>query len=86
MDIHCRLEGSNALVQVINYGNFIPPDELPFLFDMFYTGDRARTSDANSTGLGLFIAKNIVEQHGGTISAESSVTRTLFEVRLPLQD
>ncbi|MNC39204.1 Sensor protein SrrB [compost metagenome] len=85
VDIHCRAEGGNAVVEVINYGHFIPPEELPFLFDMFYTGDRARTADANSTGLGLFIAKNIVEQHGGTISAESSVTRTLFEVRLPLQ-
>ncbi|CQR55818.1 HAMP domain-containing sensor histidine kinase [Paenibacillus riograndensis] len=85
VDIHCRHEGGSAVVQIINYGNFIPAEELPFLFDMFYTGDRARTSDANSTGLGLFIAKNIVEQHGGTISAESSVTRTLFEVRLPIQ-
>lgn len=86
VDIHCRLETASgaAVVQVINYGHFIPPEELPYLFDMFYTGDRARTSSEGSTGLGLFIAKNIAEGHGGTISAESSVTRTIFEVRLPL--
>ncbi|UQZ36238.1 vancomycin resistance histidine kinase VanS [Paenibacillus sp. PK3_47] len=84
VDIHCRVEGDAAVVQVINYGDSIPPEELPHLFDMFYTGDKARTHREGSTGLGLFIAKNIVEQHHGTISAESSVIRTLFEVRLPL--
>jgi len=50
---------------------------------MFYTGDKARTHREDSTGLGLFIAKNIVEQHHGTITAESSLIRTVFEVRLP---
>ncbi|MNC20455.1 putative sensor histidine kinase TcrY [compost metagenome] len=83
VDISCRLEGDAAIVQVINYGGSIPPEELPHLFDMFFTGDKARTHQGGSTGLGLFIAKNIVEQHNGTISAESSVIRTVFEVRLP---
>ncbi|TKI90973.1 sensor histidine kinase, partial [Bacillus cereus] len=67
----------------INYGESIPAEELPYLFDMFYTGDKARTVQKNSTGLGLYIAKNIVEQHDGKISAESNVIRTIFEVRLP---
>lgn len=84
VDICCSREGEKVLVQVINYGEFIPAEELPFLFDMFYTGDRARTHQEGSTGLGLFIAKNIVEQHHGTISVESDAIRTLFEVRLPV--
>ena len=77
--------GEEVVVQVINYGNCIPEDELPHLFEMFYTGDQARTHQGGEyRDFGLFIAKNIVEQHKGTITAQSNVIRTLFEVRLPL--
>lgn len=83
VDVRCYPEGETIVVQVMNYGDMIPAEDLPFLFDMFYTGDRARTHQEGSTGLGLFIAKNIVEQHQGTISVQSDTIRTLFEVRLP---
>ncbi|QCR33470.1 cell wall metabolism sensor histidine kinase WalK [Lysinibacillus sp. SGAir0095] len=83
VDINGFIDGEEVIVQVVNYGDSIPSAELPYLFDMFYTGDKARTHQENSTGLGLFIAKNIVEQHNGTINAESSVIQTVFEVRLP---
>ena len=75
-----------VVVQIINYGDSIPEEDLPYLFDMFYTGDKARSEQQGGTGLGLFIAKNIVEQHDGTISAESNVIRTIFEVRLPKEE
>lgn len=84
IDIDGYVDGKDAVVQVINYGDCIEPEELPHLFDMFYTGDRSRNHTTGSTGLGLFITKNIVEQHDGTISVQSSGIRTLFEVRLPL--
>lgn len=84
VDINGYLDSGDAVIQVVNYGNCIPEEELPHLFDMFYTGDRARVHQEGGTGLGLFIAKNIVERHNGTISAESNKIRTLFEVRLPL--
>ncbi|GGH85706.1 sensor histidine kinase [Saccharibacillus endophyticus] len=85
IDIACRIEGREAVVSVTNYGNSIPENELPHLFEMFYTGDRARVQNhqGGGTGLGLFIAKNIVERHKGKISAQSDVVRTSFEVRLP---
>jgi two-component system, OmpR family, sensor histidine kinase VanS len=83
VDINGFSDADEVVVQVVNYGDSIPPDELPHLFDMFYTGDKARTLQEDSTGLGLFIAKNIVEQHNGTITVESSVIKTIFEVRLP---
>ncbi|MFB5196777.1 ATP-binding protein [Neobacillus sp. KR4-4] len=83
VDINGFVEAGEVVIQIVNYGDHIPPDELPYLFNMFYTGDKARTHQEDSTGLGLFIAKNIVEQHDGTITAESSLIRTVFEVRLP---
>jgi len=83
IDIHCHPEGEDAVIRIVNYGDSISPEDLPHIFDMFYTSDKARTYHDGSTGLGLFIAKNIVEQHQGSISAESSVIRTIFEVRLP---
>ncbi|MBU8730224.1 MULTISPECIES: cell wall metabolism sensor histidine kinase WalK [Cytobacillus] len=83
VDINGYIEAEEVVVQIVNYGDSIPSNELPYLFDMFYTGDKARTHQEDSTGLGLFIAKNIVEQHDGSIAAESSVIQTVFEVRLP---
>ncbi|WP_430510523.1 HAMP domain-containing sensor histidine kinase [Gottfriedia solisilvae] len=85
VDLNGFIDGDEVVVQVVNYGNTIPPDELPHLFDMFYTGDKARTQQEDGTGLGLFIAKNIVEQHNGSITAKSNVIQTTFEVRLPLE-
>ncbi|MFM9278159.1 sensor histidine kinase [Paenibacillus jiagnxiensis] len=83
IDMICKFDAGEAVVQVVNYGDSIPPEDLPHLFDMFYTGDKARTHQEGGTGLGLFIAKNIVERHAGTISVQSDVIRTVFEVRLP---
>lgn len=84
IDIRGHLEANEVVIEVINYGNVIDAEELPRIFDMFYTGDRSRSHPSGSTGLGLFITKNIVEQHAGTVSAHSNVLRTSFEVRLPL--
>lgn len=86
VDINGFIDSEEVVIQVINYGDAIPPDELPHIFDMLYTGDKARTHQENSTGLGLFIAKNIVEQHNGAISAASDLIRTIFEVRLPMAE
>lgn len=82
VDMNGYIDHGQVIVQIINYGDSIPEEDLPYLFDMLYTGDKARTEQQGGTGLGLFIAKNIVEQHNGTISVESNVTKTIFEVRL----
>ncbi|WP_078381905.1 sensor histidine kinase [Sutcliffiella halmapala] len=84
VDLNGYIDSGEVVVQVVNYGDCIPPNELPHLFDIFFTGDQARTHQEGGTGLGLFIAKNIVEQHHGTITATSDLIRTVFEVRLPL--
>ncbi len=86
VDINGFIDSGEVVVQVMNYGNCIPSDELPYIFDMYYTNDKARVYQDGGTGLGLFIAKNIVEQHNGTITADSSLIRTIFEVRLPQEN
>ncbi|EJQ16557.1 vancomycin resistance histidine kinase VanS [Bacillus cereus] len=86
VDMNGYIDNEEVVVQIINYGDSIPEEDLPYLFDVFYTGDKSRTEDRGGTGLGLFIAKNIIEQHDGTISVESNVIRTIFEVRLPKEE
>lgn len=86
VDIYGSIDRDEVIVQVVNYGDSIPLEDLPLIFDMFYTGDKARTHQEDSTGLGLFIAKNILEQHNGTITVESDVIKTVFEVRFPMDN
>lgn len=83
VDITVEATSDNTIICISNYGNIISDNDLPYLFDIFYTADQARSQQKNSTGLGLFIAKNIIEQHGGTISATSDIRQTTFTVTLP---
>ncbi len=71
-------------VSVINYGIVIPSESIPFIFEKFYRVEGSRDTSFGGTGLGLSIAKAIIERHGGTISAQSSLEGTVFEVMLPL--
>jgi two-component system sensor histidine kinase VanS len=71
-------------ITFINSGNTIPPEKLNRIFEQFYRLDTARTSKNGGAGLGLSIAKEIVELHGGTIIAESRNEVTSFQVTLPL--
>lgn len=58
-------------VSVYNEGQGIPEDDLKFVFDRFYKADKSRGIDKSGTGLGLYIAKKIIEAHKQTICAES---------------
>lgn len=59
-------------VQVSDTGDGILPEDLPYVFDRFYRGDPARTRGSGGAGLGLAIAKGIVEAHHGVITAHSA--------------
>lgn len=73
-----------AFVKVSNTGAGIPNEEIPKVFDRFYRVDKARNSDDGSYGLGLSIAKVIVEKSGGKINVVSENGMTSFSIELPL--
>ena len=76
-------EGS-VVVTVSDTGATIPSHKLRAIFDRFFRLDESRGSATGGAGLGLAIAREIVELHGGTISAASENGRTTFTVALPL--
>jgi two-component system phosphate regulon sensor histidine kinase PhoR len=77
------LEGS-VVVDVADTGIGIPKEDLARVFERFYKGDKARAGEG--TGMGLAIAKHVIEAHGGSIWVESEEGKgSTFSFRLPLQ-
>jgi len=73
-------------VQVKDTGCGIPQDELPRIFDRFYQLEKSRNSNPGSSGLGLAIAKRILELHGSRIEVQSALEKgTSFSFLLPAQ-
>ncbi len=76
-----------ATVTVADTGIGIPPDELPYIFDRFFRGERPRQMQIPGTGLGLSIVKEIVDRHGGRVTVESEAGKgTRFTVWLPVAE
>ena len=85
VDVSIADDGTDAVLRVEDDGIGIALSELPHVFERFYRGDAARRMDASGSGLGLPIARWIVERHGGEIRIESRPSHgTLVTVRLPL--
>lgn len=80
-------DGRSALIRIRDGGAGIPDSELEKVFEPFYRLESSRSRDTGGTGLGLTIARNIIEQHGGTITLRN-VTGGGLEVlvRLPYRD
>ena len=83
--IRAALEGERVVISVSNEGLEIPEQELARIFEKFYRLDAARSSRTGGAGLGLAIAKEIVEAHGGTIHARSADEQVTFTVILPVE-
>lgn len=85
-EIMTRIEkqGQNAIVSVTNTGSWILQEDLNRIFDRFYRVERSRNRDQGGSGLGLSIARSLVEAHGGKIWAESMEGKsTTFKISLP---
>jgi heavy metal sensor kinase len=80
-------QNGNALIIVSDTGIGITAEDQPHIFDRFYRADKARSRALGGAGLGLSIARWIVEGHGGSLSVSSVVGRgSAFTVDLPLKD
>jgi PAS domain S-box-containing protein len=86
IQIKLEYEDSYAQITVRDTGKGISPDFLPFVFDTFRQADGTTTRKFGGLGLGLAIVRQIVELHGGTVSADSSGegNGATFVVRLPM--
>ena len=83
--ISAGVAGGRCEIRVVDTGPGIPPEHLPFLFERFYRVDSARSRGDGGTGIGLAIARSVVEAHGGRIWAESEVGRgSVFTFEVPL--
>ncbi len=85
-EIVCSARKGNGcvLVNVKNKGDHISPEKLSHIFDKFYRLDSSRSTSTGGAGLGLAIAKQIVELHDGTIEAVCNNGVTEFRIVLPL--
>ena len=78
-----KTEAEDAVIQMTNRGPTIPKDKLAHLFDQFYRLDSARNTSTGGVGLGLAIAKEIIELHDGSITVESRDETICFTISLP---
>ena len=77
-------DGDHAAITVADECGGIPADDLDRVFDLAYRGDSARSPGARGAGLGLAIARGLVEAHEGDIAVCNQAGGCRFTVRLPL--
>ncbi len=88
IEVTLKCDKKNAVIEFTNYGIGIAKEHLTKIFDRFYRVDNARTqsSQGNSFGLGLSLAKSIVLDHDGTINCDSDGSQYVkFRIELPLR-
>ena len=81
IDIALTQDSDAVLISVIDYGQGIPQDEIEMIFNKYYSA----TNKLRSTGLGLYLSRQIIQSHGGEIAVTSEENiRTEFCIKLPL--
>ena len=84
INITVTRQEENVMISFTNHGDTIPAEKLERIFEQFYRLDASRSTSSGGAGLGLAIAKQIVELHHGTIQARSQDEVIEFEVVLPV--
>ncbi|MCX8128472.1 MAG: HAMP domain-containing histidine kinase [Clostridia bacterium] len=83
IDISAQQQDKNIIMTFTNQGNPIPQEKLETIFEKFFRLDTSRSTNTGGAGLGLAIAKEIVNAHGGNIFVQSKTEKTVFTVVLP---
>ncbi len=87
IEVKVKGEGEQVTIEVTDFGIGIPESELGKIFGKFYSGESLSTKDFSGLGLGLFLARKIVELHRGEISVVSQVGKgSTFTVVLPIDN
>ncbi|WFD10073.1 sensor histidine kinase [Tepidibacter hydrothermalis] len=83
--INLQKHKSYILISIEDSGIGIPDKDIPYIFDRFYRADKSRTKATGGSGLGLSIAKRIVQDHKGSIEVESELQKgTKMIIKLPV--
>jgi signal transduction histidine kinase len=85
--VAARQQGKWVEVSVVDTGEGIPAEDLPNIFERFYRVDKSRSRATGGSGLGLTIAKRLVEAHGGKIEAQSELGKgSRFSFTIPVSE
>ncbi len=84
ISLTAKLVENNILVNISDSGEGILPEDIPHVFERFYRGDKSRSLVSGGAGLGLAIAKGVIEAHKGHITIQSECLKgTTFTISLP---
>ena len=87
IEVNLEVNNHQVIIEFKDSGIGIPMNELAYVFDRFYRGKTANESAYAGTGIGLSLAKEIIDQHQGTISVSSRVgIGSIFTVSIPIHD
>jgi signal transduction histidine kinase len=86
VEVKAETAGAALIIDVIDHGPGIPAEDLPFLFTKFFRGRTAREAGISGTGIGLVLAREAIQRHGGNVTVESAPGRgACFRVSLPVR-